>query len=172
MTFARSIPTPEQRQSAKDARMSALCTPSRAIGRATYAGTTSAAPDAEPEPYRDAALLEMARGRPCLLLVPAVCNHRTDTTVACHSNLGIHGKAGARKADDQYSVWGCAACHAWLDQGRADRVIKEMTFMRAHLLQVLAWREIASATGEPERFRKAAGRTVDRLGGTPLGEAP
>jgi hypothetical protein len=135
--------------------------------RGTYAGGTAvAAPKSEP--YRDRALLDMAAGRPCLLLVPGICNHRQDTTVACHSNLGVHGKAGARKADDHFTCWGCAACHRWLDQGRADAFLKETAFMQAHLSQVLAWRQIAADAGEPERFRRAARRALERLNATPL----
>jgi hypothetical protein len=49
------------------------------------------------EAIRMPALLEMARGRPCLLLVSGH-DHSPDTVVAAHSNLSIHGKAGARKA--------------------------------------------------------------------------
>jgi len=138
------------------------------LRRGSYAGGTSGRPAPKTEPYRDAALLEMARGRPCLLLVPGACTHRLDQTVACHSNLSIHGKAGARKADDCYSSWGCAECHRWLDQGRADAFLKETAFMQAHLSQVLAWRQIAADPGEPVRFRRAALRALERLNATPL----
>lgn len=138
--------------------------------QATYAGSTAtAAPKSEP--YRDPVLLEMARGRPCLLMVPAVCNHRTDTTAAAHSNLSIHGKAGARKADDCYSVWACATCHIpWLDQGRASAEVKEAAFLEGHARQVLAWRLIAADATEPERYRAAARRALTRLNATPIGE--
>lgn len=139
-----------------------------AVRRGTYAGTTTG-PAPKTEPYRDPVLLEMARGRPCLLLVPGICNHRTDTTVACHSNLSIHGKAGARPADDCYTVWGCAACHIpWLDQGPAPAALKAQVFMEAHLLQVLAWRQIAGSLAEPPRFRHAAARALRHLGAIPL----
>jgi hypothetical protein len=140
--------------------------------RGTYAGGTSGRAVVKPEPYRDSALLEMARGRPCLLLVPGICNHRQDTTVACHSNLSVHGKAGARKADDQFSCWGCAACHEWLDRSGALAAIKEVAFMGAHSRQVLAWRMVAADAGEPERFRRAAQRALERLNATPIGETP
>lgn len=79
-------------------------------------GGHEAAP--KPEVHRNAALLEMARGRPCLLQFPDVCrNPDTETTVAAHSNWSDHGKAGARKADEPFSVWSCYACHSLLDQG-------------------------------------------------------
>jgi hypothetical protein len=138
--------------------------------RGTYSGGTSAAvPKAEA--YRDPVLLEMARGRPCLLMVPGMCSHRVDTVAAAHSNLSIHGKGGARKADDCYTAWGCAACHIlWLDQGRAPAAAKEAVFMEAHARQVLAWRLIAQDPQEPERFRAAARRALERLNATPVTE--
>lgn len=132
------------------------------LRRGTYAGgTTGAAPKSEA--YRDAALLEMARNRPCLLLVPGICNHRTDTTVACHSNLSAHGKAGARKADDCYSVWGCFACHAWLDQGRAPADLKEAAFLLGLIHQKAAWGQVTNDPAEPARFRRAAARALHHL---------
>lgn len=90
------------------------------------------------------------------------------TTVACHSNLGIHGKAGARKADDEYSVWGCSACHTWLDRSSADGLLKELTFMQAHLLQVLEWRQIAEFDGHADADRAAARWALAHLNATPV----
>jgi hypothetical protein len=117
-------------------------------------------------PYRDRALLDMAQGRPCLLLVPACCNHRLNTTVACHSNMGRHGKAGARKADDHFSAWGCSACHEWLDRSGAPIDIKNTVFLGAHVRQVFAWQQVAADPGEPARFRRAAQRALERLEAT------
>jgi hypothetical protein len=133
------------------------------------AGATSGVAVPKPVAQRNRALLDMAQERPCLLQVDGVCNGDTATTVACHSNLSEHGKAGARKADDHYSVWGCMACHRWLDQGTAAATRKEPAFMLAHLRQVLAWRQIATDPGEPERFRKAAQWALDLLNATPVG---
>lgn len=117
-----------------------------------------AAPVAAPKSaaHRNAHLREMARGMPCLLRVPGVCTQDRATVVCCHSNLSIHGKAGARKADDHYSVWGCAACHQWLDQGAAPRAQKAATFMSAHLAQVLEWRAIAFDSRSAPRDQAAA----------------
>lgn len=130
----------------------------------SYGGTT-AAPAPKTAPYRDRALLDMARGRPCLLMVPGCCSHRVDTVVAAHSNWPDHGKAGARKADDCYTVAACHSCHAWLDQGPAPAAQKRAQFMAGHALQVWAWRNIAAATDEPERFRRAARRALEHLKG-------
>jgi len=137
-------------------------TPSRALGRAVYGGAT-AAPAPKSAPYRDRVLLDMAKGRRCLLCVPGICCAALDTIVAAHSNLTIHGKAGARKADDCYSVWACHACHSWLDQGPAPADAKELAFTLAHIDQVLAWRIAATDPDEPMRFRRAAQRALHRL---------
>lgn len=168
MTFARRFTeSREAREEARADRFAQRCTPSRALTAGTYQGATSG-PDHKTEAYRDPALLEMARNRPCLLMVPAVCNHRTDTAVACHSNSSEHGKAGHRKADDCYSVHGCSACHYWLDFGKASRQAKEAAFMAAHARMVLTWRLIAMDPAEPERFRKAAQRVLAHLNATPV----
>jgi hypothetical protein len=170
MTFGRNLQEArERREAEKAANMAALCAPSRSLHRGTYAGATTEA-DPKPVEHRNAALLALAKDRPCLLMVPAVCNHRTDTTVACHSNLSVHGKAGARKADDHYSVWGCSACHFWLDFGKAASAQKEMAFMLAHARQVLGWRLIAQDRQEPESARRAAQWALDLLNATPIPE--
>jgi hypothetical protein len=162
----------ERREAEKQANLRGLASSMRTEARGVYAGsTTGSAPKPEAR-YVDQALTDMAKDRPCLLLVPAICNHRIDTTVAAHSNLSVHGKAGARKADDCYSVWACSACHYWLDFGKAAGPAKEAAFMLAHANQVLAWRLIAMDQNEPERYRRAAARALQRLNVTPAGAAP
>jgi hypothetical protein len=121
--------------------------------------------------HRNRHLLDMARGQQCLLMVPACCNHRTDTTVAAHSNWAIHGKAGARKADDQYSVWSCSSCHTWLDAGRFTKAHKQAVFMAGHLRQVLAWRQIAGDSRAPAADRNAAFWALEQLGALPVVES-
>lgn len=55
-------------------------------------------------------------GEPCYLrIVPCA---KRETVVPCHSNQGIHGKGGALKANDLYTVPGCMHCHHELDQGK------------------------------------------------------
>jgi hypothetical protein len=165
--FLRSQPAPDRKSDREKRRAANVAALLASPGRqATYGGATGEQ-QPKPEPKRNSALLDMARGRPCLLLVPGICNHSLDTTCACHSNLSIHGKAGARKADDCYSAWGCSACHRWLDQGSATAAQKEAAFMGAHSRQVLAWRQIASDPSEPERFRRAARWALEQLGAMP-----
>lgn len=166
----RQIEARQQRRAAEKAEnLSVLVASARGMRRGSYeGGTTGPAPKPEAR-YEDKALTDMAEGRACLLMVPAVCNHRTDTTVACHSNWAEHGgKGGVRKADDVFSVHGCAACHYWLDFGKARAQDKQAAFMAAHARQVLLWRLIAMDASEPERFRAAARRALDRLNATPM----
>lgn len=83
-----------------------------------------------PEGYRDTRMLEACRGEPCFLAVPGVCGGEgaRETVVPAHSNSAEHGKGGALKAMDRYSVPACFYCHAYLDQGPADREVKRAIF--------------------------------------------
>lgn len=115
-----------------------------------------AEPVPKSEPKRNRALLDMARGRECLLLAPGVNFHDRATVVACHSNLSIHGKAGARKADDHYSVWGCAECHRWLDQGKASAELRSSYFSDAMWRQIAAWEKVYQDNSESKSVLAAA----------------
>jgi hypothetical protein len=137
--------------------------PARPSGRrGTYAGTTTS-PAPKSRARRRPRLLELARSMPCLLQVPGVCNRDPATTVACHSNWGEHGKAGARRADDCYSAWGCHACHAWLDQGDADAAVKRPVFDAALLRQLEWWERIAVDPSRCDPDRRAARWAIDQL---------
>lgn len=111
----------------------------------------------KPAAQRNRALLDLARDMQCLLRVPGVCNGRTDTTVACHSNWAEHGKGGARKADDHWSCWGCSECHRWLDQGPAPEGEKRAIFDAGMRRQVIEWSLIAADLARAARDRAAAG---------------
>ncbi|HYF37586.1 MAG TPA: nuclease domain-containing protein [Prosthecobacter sp.] len=128
-----------------------------------------AAPVPKTEPKRNRALLEMARGRRCLLAIPLLCKDERETVVAAHSNKAEHGKSTARKADDQYSVWACFRCHHFIDQGPAPGRMKDGFWQLAHLDQVLEWRRIVGDMSEPKRFRDAAQWALDQLNATTVG---
>lgn len=168
MTFDRRTPAPsrQQRLAQRQRRMAKVAASVKP--RAAVMDGTTTGPAPKEMPLRDDALLQMAKGKPCMLLVPGVCNHRTDTTVACHEN---QNKGMAIKASDEKSVWGCFACHTWYDTGTAPRAQKRQAFMEAHLRQVLAWRQVAGDPNEPERFRRAARRALEHLNATPVPEA-
>jgi hypothetical protein len=138
--------------------------------RGTYANPDAVIPASKPEAQRNRHLLGMARGQACLLQIPLVCKDERETTVAAHSNQSIHGKGMSRKADDQYTVWACGACHRFLDQGNSSQRINEGFFMMAHLRQVDSWRGIVAGflNGTP-KDKAAAQWALDRLNATPVG---
>lgn len=110
------------------------------------------------------ALLDMAKGQACMLRVPGVCNADRATTVACHSNQSKHGKAGARKADDEFHVYGCSACHYWLDFGPASAGEKAERFEAAHRWMVAIWQDIvAGMQHATPKERAAAQWALDHL---------
>lgn len=126
-----------------------------------YTGSTTG-PLVKTRAQRNRRLLNLAAGKPCLLLVPGQCNHRLDTTVACHSNLAIHGKGERRKADDHWSCWGCAACHWWLDFAGVPVERKTPVFMAGMGLQLIAWREIEADTTQSQADRRAVRWALER----------
>lgn len=153
---APSLPSPTQRPPTAPPRPSGR--------RGTYAGTTTG-PAPKSRARRRPRLLELARSMPCLLQVPGVCNRDTSTTVACHSNWAEHGKAGARRADDCYSAWGCYACHVWLDQGDADAEAKRPVFDAALLRQLEWWERIAADPTRSDPDRRAARWAIEQFQG-------
>ena len=46
-----------------------------------------------------------------------VCNYRSETTVAAHSNRSIHGKGMGLKAHDLFVAFACSDCHSYYDLG-------------------------------------------------------
>ncbi|WP_321878963.1 nuclease domain-containing protein [Paraburkholderia bannensis] len=68
--------------------------------------------------------LEACRGERCYLRVPGVCLHSAESVVPCHSNQSRHGKGMGIKASHEFTVPGCSACHAWIDQGSGERQAK------------------------------------------------
>lgn len=130
--------------------------------RATYVpvdGGVNAAPKSLQ--HRCPALLELARGKPCLLRIAGVCCGDPSTTVACHSNWSDHGKAGSRKADDQYTVWGCVTCHSWLDQGSAPQAEKRSAFDVGLHRQLAEWASIQAT--DRGRHGRAANWALERI---------
>ncbi|WPB58621.1 hypothetical protein [Xylophilus sp. GOD-11R] len=167
MSFRRHAP--RVRQVDEPSRAAPLLQ-SRSLHRGATGARAPSAPIPKTEPKRNPHLLAMARGKPCLLCVAGgVARCTWDSTVAAHSNLSIHGKAGARKADDQYTVWLGDYHHRWLDQGPATAAAKEAAFMRAHLLQVQEWRWIASSYSAVDADQKAAQWALNQLNASPVG---
>lgn len=76
--------------------------------------------------------LAACRGEQCYLRVQEHCHYSPETVVPCHSNQSKHGKGMGLKAKHEYTVPGCMACHAWLDQGPALREEKVAAWDRAY----------------------------------------
>jgi hypothetical protein len=75
--------------------------------------------------------LAACRGEPCFLRVFGVCIGH-GSVVPCHSNQSRDGKGMGIKAAHEKTVPGCAACHAWIDQGPAAREEKFAAWDRAY----------------------------------------
>lgn len=81
-------------------------------------------------------LRALARGKPCMIRVPGVCNHNPDTTVLCHLRMaGVTGMS--LKANDLLATWGCSDCHRYCDTHGIDgrtALLEGMARTQAHLL--------------------------------------
>lgn len=66
---------------------------------------------------KPADLRKLAKGKPCLVRIPTVCNHDPATTVLAHIRMA--GTCGmGLKPPDTCAAWCCSACHDLID-GRA-----------------------------------------------------
>jgi hypothetical protein len=59
-------------------------------------------------------LRELARGKPCMIRLPLICNGNSETTVLCHERVIDLSGAGI-KAPDFFAAWGCSDCHDAVD---------------------------------------------------------
>ena len=114
--------------------------------------------------YRSKDLLKLAQDQECLLQVPEICQGGSSTIVACHSNLGANGKGKGIKASDADTVWGCASCHAWLDQGPASKKEKENAYYDAYTRQVMEWLKISRNISSKPWKVEAARNVLKHLG--------
>jgi hypothetical protein len=85
--------------------------------------------------------LAACRGEPCFLRMSG-CLGGGETVVPCHSNQAKHGKGMGIKAKHEFTVPGCANCHALIDQGPG---LRERKFA--------AW-DVAYEAWVPVRARK------------------
>lgn len=113
--------------------------------------------------HEDRHLLNMARGKPCLLLSP-LCNRNPETTVACHGAGVSAGKGMGYKVGDHLSCWGCNMCNHYTDAyGGATKDEKAAVFAAGHARQVEAWQEIASDPRAPAKDRASAQAALDKI---------
>jgi hypothetical protein len=60
-------------------------------------------------------LRKEARGRGCMVRIPEVCNHNSETVVLAHYRLaGVSGIG--MKSPDILGAWACSACHDAIDR--------------------------------------------------------
>lgn len=105
-------------------------------------------------PPQNQALLALAKGQECLM---RVVDCAPGTTVAAHSNQLRHGKGRGIKARSEYTVWACANCHRWIDEGyAATRKEKQRAFDHAHKKQVIEWLVLAREGSKPAQEALAA----------------
>ncbi len=57
-------------------------------------------------------LRDSARGQPCLVRLPGICNHDNSTTVLAHLNGGGAGT----KHSDLMGAFACSSCHDEIDR--------------------------------------------------------
>jgi len=112
--------------------------------------------------YRDSNLLKLAQGEKCLLEIAHNClGTEGSTTVAAHSNFGVHGKGRGIKAEDCYSVWACHRCHTLFDSGNIDKQKKIEHFIAAFAQQLVEWNEISESPTIREWKREAARKALE-----------
>jgi len=60
-------------------------------------------------------LRKEAKGRGCMVRIPEVCNHNSETVVLAHYRLaGVSGIG--MKSPDVLGAWACSACHDAIDR--------------------------------------------------------
>ena len=60
-----------------------------------------------------------AQGKACLVRLPGLCNHDSQTTVLAHYRLPGYSGLGV-KSPDLLGAWSCSACHAYIDTHHDD----------------------------------------------------
>ena len=59
-------------------------------------------------------LRKEAKGRPCMVRIPNICNFNNETVVLAHIRLqGVSGMG--MKSPDLLGAWACSACHDEID---------------------------------------------------------
>lgn len=77
-------------------------------------------------------LRKTAKGQPCFIRVPTICNNNPETTVLCHYRLiGLSGMG--IKSPDFLAAFGCSACHDAVDgRSKTHYTRDDLEAMHAH----------------------------------------
>jgi putative nuclease YbcO-like protein len=60
-------------------------------------------------------LRDLARGKPCMVRLPGICNGNEETTILAHYRMA--GTCGmGMKPDDFQGSWACSSCHDECDR--------------------------------------------------------
>ncbi len=61
-------------------------------------------------------LRQEAKGKPCQIRIPRVCNGNSETVVLAHINeRRLLGVGAGMKPHDLFGAWACSACHDAVD---------------------------------------------------------
>lgn len=60
-------------------------------------------------------LRKLARGRPCMVRLPGICNGNPETTVGAHFRMPGASGMGI-KSPDLFIAWACSSCHDAIDR--------------------------------------------------------
>jgi hypothetical protein len=74
-------------------------------------------------------LRNSARGQPCAMQIPGICNHDRETTVLAH--LPSETKGMGNKSHDFFAVFACSECHYHLDNNRLSELDRLYFSLRA-----------------------------------------
>ena len=66
---------------------------------------------------RSRKVLDSAKGQPCSIRLPGICNSNPETTVWAHLNGAAFGKGMSIKAHDVLGFHACSDCHSYYDTG-------------------------------------------------------
>lgn len=98
------------------------------------------------------------KGEPCYLLLPGAPHHDPETVVPAHSNQLAHGKGMGIKADDNFTVPGCAWCHSELDSGTSLTKGQRRAYWNDAYRRWLPVRTMKLAGGDPLNTEEGEGR--------------
>lgn len=101
---------------------------------------------------RSQKIIDTARGAPCALRLPGICNNNPETTVWAH--LNGFGKGMGMKTHDILGFPACSSCHAAYDQGK-DRSKYVGDALRA-LCETLAGLVLSGLVSVPQDKSKAS----------------
>ena len=80
-------------------------------------------------------LRKEAKGRGCMVRIPGVCDHNSETVVLAHVRLtGVSGMG--MKAPDILGAWACSSCHDAVD--RRNHTDLERDYVRLMHLEGMA----------------------------------